>query len=68
MNVHLSGEVAVHDHSLQSLNRHTHKVLTYVEYRVVPGVFRTIDTPPPLHPASVSSPPPKAGGYTLAGR
>ena len=27
------------------------------------GVFRTIDPPPPLHPASVSSPPaPKAGG------
>jgi hypothetical protein len=27
----------------------------YVEYRAVPGVFRTIDPPPPLHPASVSS-------------
>ena len=53
-----------------------HKVLTYIlyiEYRAVSGVFRTIDPPPPLHPASVSSreggPPPKAGrGYTLVGR
>ncbi len=33
-----------------------HKVLTYIEYRAVSGVFRTIDPPPPLHPASVSSP------------
>jgi hypothetical protein len=26
------------------------------------GVFRTIDAPPPLHPASVSSPRTKGGG------
>jgi hypothetical protein len=39
----------------------THKVLTYIEYRAVSGVFPTIDPPPPLHPASVSSPAPKAG-------
>jgi hypothetical protein len=39
-----------------------HKVLTYKEYKAVSGVFRTIDPPPPLHPASVSSPAPKAGG------
>ncbi len=26
------------------------------------GVFRTIDPPPPLHPASVSSPRTKGGG------
>ncbi len=34
-----------------------------VQYRVqsVSGVFRTIDPPSPLHPASVSSPAPKAG-------
>ncbi len=33
------------------------------------GVFRTIDPSPPLHPASVSPPAPKAGGgYTLARR
>jgi hypothetical protein len=32
-----------------------HKVLTYIEYRAVSGVFRTIDPPPPLPPASVSS-------------
>jgi len=38
-----------------------HKVLTYIEYRAVSGVFRTIWPPPPLHPASVSSP-------TIAGR
>ncbi len=39
-----------------------HKVLTYTEYRAVSSVFRTIDHPPPLHPASVSFPAPKAGG------
>jgi hypothetical protein len=39
-----------------------HKVLTYIEYRAVSGVFRTIDPPPPLHPASVSSPRTKGGG------
>ncbi len=33
-----------------------HKVLTYVEYKAVSGVFQNIDPPPPLHPASVSSP------------
>jgi hypothetical protein len=38
------------------------------EYRAVSGVFQNIDLPhPTLHPASVSHPP-KAGGYTLAGR
>ncbi len=31
------------------------------------GVFRTIDPPPTLHPASVSSPHTKGGGYILAG-
>jgi hypothetical protein len=46
-----------------------HKVLAYIEYRAVCGVFRTIDLPPPLHPASVSSTRTKGGeGYTLAGR
>jgi hypothetical protein len=39
-----------------------HKVLTYIKYRAVSGVFRTIDPPPPLHPASVSSPRTKGGG------
>jgi hypothetical protein len=44
-----------------------HKVLTFIEYRAVSGVFRTIDPPPPLHTGP--SPTPKAGGtYTLAGR
>ncbi len=49
----------------------THKVLKYIEYRSVSGVFRTIDSPPPLHPASVSSTRTKGGGgvgYTLAWR
>jgi hypothetical protein len=41
-----------------------HKVLTYIEYRAVPGVLRTIDPPSPLHPASVSSPFPKGWGYS----
>ncbi len=35
---------------------------TYVEYRAVSGVFQNIDPPPPLHPASVSSPRTKGGG------
>jgi len=39
-----------------------HRVLTYIEYRAVSGVFRTIDPPPLLHPASVSSPRTKGGG------
>jgi hypothetical protein len=39
-----------------------HKVLTYIEYRAVSGVFRTIDPTTPLHPASVSSPRTKDGG------
>ncbi len=42
------------------------KYFTYIEYRAVSGVFRTIDPPPPLHQARVSSPATKAGGYTLA--
>jgi hypothetical protein len=38
-----------------------HKVLTYLEYRAVSGVFRTID-PPPLSTQRVCPPPaPKAG-------
>ncbi len=37
-----------------------HKVLTYIEYRAVSGVFRTIGPPPNLLLASVSSPAPKA--------
>ncbi len=41
------------------------KVLADIEYRAVSGVLRTIDTPPPLHPASVSSLCTKrGGGYT----
>ncbi len=38
------------------INTVLHKVLTYIEYRAVSGVFRTIDPPTPLNPASVSSP------------
>jgi hypothetical protein len=43
-------------------NRAVHKVLTYIKYRAVSGVFRTIDPPLPLHPASVSSPRTKGRG------
>ncbi len=46
----------------------THKVITYIEYKALSGVFRTFDPPPPLHPVSVSSPRTKGGAYTLAGR
>jgi hypothetical protein len=49
--------------SCMCLKAVTHKVLTYIEYRAVSGVFRTIDPPPPLHSASVSSPCTKGGGY-----
>ncbi len=49
------------------LNGLHHKVLTYIEYRAVSGVFRTIDSPPPLHPASVSSPRSKGGGVGWGG-
>jgi hypothetical protein len=42
----------------------THKVLTYVDYRTVSGVFQNIDPPPtPLSTQRVCPPPaPKAGG------
>jgi hypothetical protein len=33
-----------------------------VQYRAVSGVFRLLTPPPPLHPASVSSPRTKGGG------
>jgi len=36
------------------------------EYRAVSGVFQNIDHPPPFHPASMSSPRTKGGGFTLA--
>ncbi len=39
-----------------------YKVLTYVQYRAVSGVFQNIDPPPPLHPANVSSPRTIGGG------
>ncbi len=39
-----------------------HKVLTYIEYRAVSGVFRTIDPPTPSPPSECVLPPaPKAG-------
>jgi hypothetical protein len=37
------------------------------EYRAVSGVFQTINPPPPLHPASVSSPRTKGGGTNSPG-
>jgi hypothetical protein len=44
------------------------KVLTYIEYRAVSGVVRTVDPPPLLHQASVSSPRTKGGGVHTPGR
>jgi hypothetical protein len=41
-----------------------HKVITYIEYRAVSGVFRTIEPSSPLHPASMSSP---AGTHSPGG-
>jgi hypothetical protein len=38
------------------------KNLHIIGYRAVSGVFQTLDPPPPLHPASVSSPRTKGGG------
>ncbi len=37
------------------------------DYGAVSGVLRTIDPPPPLPLASVSSPRTEGGGYKLAG-
>ncbi len=34
-----------------------HKVLTYIEYRAVSGVFRTFDPPPPSPPSECVLPP-----------
>ncbi len=49
-----------------------HKVLTYVEYRAVFGVFQNIDPPPhPLSTQRVCPSPDQrrgGGGYTLAGQ
>jgi hypothetical protein len=39
-----------------------HKVLTYMEYRAVPGVFRTIDPPPPSPSGECVLPPPGGDG------
>jgi hypothetical protein len=48
------------DFSLECMH---HKVLTYIEYRAVSGVFRTILLTPPLSTQLVCPPPaPKAGG------
>jgi len=51
---------------LHGNNSLAHKVLTYVEYRAVSGVFQNIDPHPPLHPASVSSPPHQGQGGPLS--
>ncbi len=49
---------------LPSHDRFYHKVLIYIEYRAVSGVFRTLSTPPPQRVCP--SPASKAGGYALA--
>ncbi len=54
---------------LISDKRATYKVLSYIEYRAVSGVFRTIDPPPALPRPSVFSFRTKDGGlHALAGR
>ncbi len=55
--------------SRQGIKGPGHKVLTYIEYRAVSGVFRTIDPPPtPSPPSECVLPPHLRRGYTLAGR
>jgi hypothetical protein len=47
-----------------------HKVLTYIEYRAVSGVFRTIDPPPPSPPSECVLPPPhqrRGGSHSPGG-
>ena len=44
-----------------------HKVLTYIEYRAVSGVFRNFDPPPPSPPSECVLPPLQRRGNTLAG-
>ncbi len=39
-----------------------HKVLTYVEYKAVSGVFQNIDPPPPSPPSESVLPPHQGGG------
>ncbi len=41
---------------------YTHKVLTYIEYRAVSGVFRTIEPPTPSPPSECVLPPPLRRG------
>jgi hypothetical protein len=41
----------------QTDNSQHHKVLTYVEYRAVPGGFQNIDPPPPSPPSECVLPP-----------
>jgi hypothetical protein len=48
---------------LDSLEDGRHKVHTYIEYRAVSGVFRTIDPPHPLSTQRLC-PPPAPKGYT----
>jgi hypothetical protein len=48
-----------------TFHRYNHKVLTYIEYRAVSDVFRTINPPPPLYQRECPPPAPKD---TLAGR
>ncbi len=49
-------------------DRERHKILTYLEYRAVSGVFRTIDPPSPSPPSECVLTPHQRRGYTLAGR
>ncbi len=61
---------------LDAVDRHRHKVHTYVEYRAVSGVFQNIDPPPTPSPLSECVLPRTKGGwgggdtvhYTPAGR
>jgi hypothetical protein len=50
------GFILVYGYISATFYTYPRKVLTYIEHRAVSGVFRTIDPPPPLQPASLSSP------------
>ncbi len=73
---HSSCQFAIRLFLMLTVLLYNHKVLTYVEYRAVSGVFQNIDPPPPSPPSECALPMAlplhrrrrEGGVYTLAGR